>query len=84
LVSYRESRDVPIGIKARARHTSFGDVDAQPRRQCLHVGVFTAEASLPTMGHYDLIGFQTEIDAANFARYLRKECGMLSRDPFTT
>ena len=35
------------------------------------------------MGHYDLVGFQTEIDAANFARYLRKECGMLSRDPFT-
>jgi hypothetical protein len=41
-----KSRDVPIGIKARARHTSFGDVDAQLRRQCLHVGVFTAEASL--------------------------------------
>jgi trehalose 6-phosphate synthase len=35
------------------------------------------------MGHYDLIGFQTEIDAENFARYLRKECGMPSRDPYT-
>jgi trehalose 6-phosphate synthase len=35
------------------------------------------------MGHYDLVGFHTEIDADNFARYLRKECGMLSRDPFT-
>jgi trehalose 6-phosphate synthase len=35
------------------------------------------------MGHYDLVGFQTEIDAENFGRYLRKECGMLSRDPYT-
>ena len=41
------------------------------------------EHLIPAMGHYDLVGFQTEIDAANFARYLRKECGMLSRDPFT-
>ena len=30
------------------------------------------------MGHCDLVGFQTEIDAANFPRDLRKECGMLS------
>jgi trehalose 6-phosphate synthase len=35
------------------------------------------------MSHYDLIGFQTEIDATNFVRYLRKECGMPSRDPYT-
>jgi trehalose 6-phosphate synthase len=35
------------------------------------------------MVHYDLVGFQTEIDAANFARYLRKECGIPSRDPYT-
>jgi trehalose 6-phosphate synthase len=35
------------------------------------------------MGHCDLVGFQTEIDAANFPRDLRKECGMLSRDPYT-
>jgi trehalose 6-phosphate synthase len=34
------------------------------------------EHLIPAMGHYDLIGFQTEIDAENFARYLRKECGM--------
>jgi trehalose 6-phosphate synthase len=41
------------------------------------------ERLIPAMGHYDLIGFQTEIDAENFARYLRKECGMPSRDPYT-
>jgi trehalose 6-phosphate synthase len=41
------------------------------------------EHLISTMGHYDLIGFQTEIDAANFARYLRKECGMPSRNPYT-
>jgi trehalose 6-phosphate synthase len=41
------------------------------------------EHLIPAMGQYDLIGFQTDIDAANFARYLRKECGMPSRDPYT-
>ena len=41
------------------------------------------EHLIPAMSHYDLIGFQTEIDATNFARYLRKECGMPSRDPYT-
>jgi trehalose 6-phosphate synthase len=41
------------------------------------------ERLIPAMGQYDLIGFQTDIDAANFARYLRKECGMPSRDPYT-
>lgn len=41
------------------------------------------EHLIPAMIHYDLIGFQTGIDAANFARYLRKECGMPSRDPYT-
>jgi len=41
------------------------------------------ERLIPAMAHYDLVGFQTEIDAANFARYLRKECGMPSRDPYT-
>ena len=37
------------------------------------------EHLIPTMGHYDLVGFQTEIDAANFARYRRKECGITTR-----
>jgi len=41
------------------------------------------ERLIPAMGHYDLVGFQTEIDAENFGRYLREECGMLSRDPYT-
>ena len=29
------------------------------------------------------MGFQTDIDAANFARYLRNECRMSSRDQYT-
>ena len=41
------------------------------------------EHLIPAISHYDLIGFQTEIDAANFAHYLRKECKMPSRDPYT-
>ena len=28
----------------------------------------------PALGDYDLVGFQTENDAANFARYLANEC----------
>jgi trehalose 6-phosphate synthase len=41
------------------------------------------EHLIPTMSDYDLIGFQTEIDAENFARYLRKECKLASHDPYT-
>ena len=31
------------------------------------------EQLIPALGQYDLVGFQTEIDAANFARYLESE-----------
>ena len=31
------------------------------------------EQLIPTLGQYDLVGFQTEIDAANFSRYLENE-----------
>jgi trehalose 6-phosphate synthase len=31
---------------------------------------------IPALCHYDLVGFQTEIDAANFSRYLAQECGL--------
>jgi trehalose 6-phosphate synthase len=41
------------------------------------------ERLIPATCHYDLVGFQTGIDAANFARYLRNECRMASRDQFT-
>jgi len=41
------------------------------------------ERLVPAMCHYDLVGFQTKIDAANFTRYLRDECRMLSRDQYT-
>jgi trehalose 6-phosphate synthase len=41
------------------------------------------ERLIPSMCHYDLVGFQTEIDAANFAHYLRNECRIPSRDQYT-
>ncbi len=41
------------------------------------------EQLVPAMCHYDLVGFQTEIDAANFALYLRNECRIPSRDRYT-
>jgi trehalose 6-phosphate synthase len=41
------------------------------------------EQLVPAMCHYDLAGFQTDIDAANFARYLRDECRISSRDQYT-
>jgi trehalose 6-phosphate synthase len=34
------------------------------------------ERLIPSLGHYDLVGFQTETDAANFSRYLVMECGL--------
>jgi trehalose 6-phosphate synthase len=34
----------------------------------------------PALAHYDLVGFQTETDKTNFARYLVNECRLPSRD----
>ncbi|HEY6579204.1 MAG TPA: trehalose-6-phosphate synthase [Rhizomicrobium sp.] len=34
------------------------------------------ERLIPCLTEYDLVGFQTDGDAANFARYLATECGM--------
>ncbi|MGB9043755.1 MAG: alpha,alpha-trehalose-phosphate synthase (UDP-forming) [Pseudolabrys sp.] len=31
---------------------------------------------IPALCHYDLVGFQTEVDTANFARYVANECGL--------
>ena len=41
------------------------------------------ERLIGTMVHYDLVGFQTENDAGNFARYLEHECRALKIDPHT-
>jgi len=41
------------------------------------------EHLIPAMCHYDLVGFQTDRDAMNFAQYLKDECAMPSRDPYT-
>lgn len=38
------------------------------------------ERLFPLLCHYDLIGFQTETDSTNFARYLVGECRFASRD----
>lgn len=38
------------------------------------------ERLFPFLCDYDLIGFQTEIDSLNFARYLMTECRLPSRD----
>src|ERR1700748_1298165 len=34
-----------------------------------------AENLIPSLCHYDLVGFQTDNDASNFARYLAGELG---------
>ncbi len=31
---------------------------------------------IPALCHYDVVGFQTEVDAANFCRYVANECGL--------
>ena len=41
------------------------------------------ERLIPALCHYDLVGFQTDNDAANFARYLANECRLPARDPRT-
>jgi trehalose 6-phosphate synthase len=38
------------------------------------------ERIILSLCHYDLVGFQTDVDADNFARYLTNECRMPSRD----
>ena len=38
---------------------------------------------IPQLGAYDLVGFQTENDAVNFARYLEGECGFQKSADFT-
>jgi trehalose 6-phosphate synthase len=41
------------------------------------------ERLIPALCHYDLVGFQTDNDAANFARYLANECRLPARDQRT-
>jgi trehalose 6-phosphate synthase len=38
------------------------------------------EQLIPAIGQYDLVGFQTEIDAANFSRYLENESNLMRVD----
>ena len=39
------------------------------------------ERLIPALMHYDLVGFQTDGDSQNFARYLSTECGMPAHIP---
>jgi len=41
------------------------------------------ERLIPALTDYDLAGFQTDGDAANFARYLATECGMPAHIPLS-
>jgi trehalose 6-phosphate synthase len=41
------------------------------------------ERTILSLCHYDLVGFQTDNDADNFADYLREECRMPDRGPRT-
>jgi trehalose 6-phosphate synthase len=63
-------------LRARGRHNRIGFF--------LHIPlpppeILTAmpnhETLIPSLGDYDMVGFQTDGDAANFARYLAKELG---------
>jgi trehalose 6-phosphate synthase len=38
------------------------------------------EQLIPALGQYDLVGFQTEVDAANFSRYLENESNLTRLD----
>jgi trehalose 6-phosphate synthase len=38
------------------------------------------EQLIPALSHYDLVGFQTEVDATNFSRYLANEAGLRRAD----
>jgi len=38
---------------------------------------------IPQLAAYDLVGFQTESDVTNFARYLEGECHLPKRGPYT-
>ena len=48
-------------------HTPFPPVE-------IIVGLPHHERIISALCHYDLVGFQTETDAANFARYVESEC----------
>ncbi len=48
-------------------HTPFPPVE-------IITGLPHHERIISALCHYDLVGFQTEIDAANFARYVENEC----------
>lgn len=41
------------------------------------------ERLIPALGHYDLVGFQTEVDATNFSRYLANEADLKRIDAET-
>jgi len=72
---------LPKELRARGHRNRIGYFLHIP---CPPPEVLTAlpnhERLIPTLGEYDLVGFQTGDDAFNFSRYLTRECGLHSRD----
>jgi trehalose 6-phosphate synthase len=64
-------------LRERGHHNKIGFFLHIP---CPPPEILTAlpnhERLVPALGHYDLVGFQTETDATNFSRYLINECGI--------
>jgi len=64
-------------LRERGHHNKIGFFLHIP---CPPPEILTAlpnhERLIPALGHYDLVGFQTEVDATNFSRYLTNECGI--------
>ena len=68
---------------ARARPSRTGSASSctsRFRRRTCSPRCPSTSASFSALCHYDLVGFQTDNDADNFARYLTNECRMPSRD----
>jgi trehalose 6-phosphate synthase len=69
---------IPLAKALRARHLNnrigfFLHIPLPPPE--ILTAMPNHENLIPSLGSYDLVGFQTDGDAANFARYLAKELG---------
>jgi trehalose 6-phosphate synthase len=69
---------IPLAKALRARHLSnrigfFLHIPLPPHE--ILTAMPNHETLIPCLGDYDLVGFQTDGDSANFARYLAKELG---------
>ncbi|MBV9572129.1 MAG: trehalose-6-phosphate synthase [Alphaproteobacteria bacterium] len=75
---------VPLAkeLRQRGRHNRIGfflHIPMPPAE--ILTAMPNHEKLVPALLHYDLVGFQTDGDAQNFARYLATECGMPAHIP---